>query len=103
MKKSFFLLFLLFVGLNGFTQDKKTLTATFDGFDGNVYSFMDLEDQVFTFDKIDAAVKKNFDLTTEEFLYELFKVTYISEEDENGDVYNKIVGLEIEATDEDED
>lgn len=103
MKKTIFLFFLLFVGLTSFSQEQKTLTATFDGFDGNFYIFMDLEDQTHQFTTIDAAVKEYFDLSTDEYLYELFTVTYTEAKDEDGDALLKIVGLEIQSTDDEDD
>ncbi|MCB9224847.1 MAG: hypothetical protein H6582_11755 [Crocinitomicaceae bacterium] len=103
MKKTIFLFILLFVGFTSFSQEKKTLTATFDGYDGSLYTFMDLEDQVHLFNMVDASVKKNFDLNTDEYLYELFTVTYTEVKDGDGDVLLKIVGLEIQSTDDEDD
>ena len=103
MKKSIFLLFLLISSSAVFSQTKKSIVATYEGFDGTVYSFVDAEEEYHMFDLLDAAVKKQYNLETEEYNYELFKVTYTETTNEEGDVYLKIVGLEIQASDEEDE
>jgi hypothetical protein len=104
MKNLILTCFVLFLGTTAFSQSKgnKTVIATYEGFDGSMYSFYDDQEEYFLFDLVDPTVKESFDLESEELHFELFKVTYTEVKNEEGDILFKIIGLEIQSSEEEE-
>ena len=88
------------------SQDIITVEAIFDGHEDYGYNFIakhnDDEEYTLTFQKVDEAVSKEFDLNSEVFIGTKFKITYKTEtivtkdpdgyEDEN--IVNTIMNLE---------
>ncbi len=86
-----------------FAQSTQTLTAQFQGYDGEVYMFADGED-FYDFHSCAKTVLTTYDLTSEEFVDEVFKISYTIKTDEDGDETWNIQKLEvIEIMDEDEE
>ena len=100
MKTIFMGLFSIFMLVNiGYSQETKTLTATFDGYEEGIYYFSEGENDFYDFGKINAEVLKKFDLNSEEYHNKKFKITYkeetiINEDDDEYEVWT-IVKLEL--------
>ena len=68
MKTIFMGLFSICMLVNiGYSQETKTLTATFNGYEDGIYYFSEGEDDFYDFGKINAEVLKKFDLKSEEY------------------------------------
>ena len=103
MKKVNFVAMLLFLcAFTSFAQDKQTMTGMFEGHNGTAFSFSYGDDEYIYFNECDKEVLKEFDLYGDDLLYEMFTVTYITEENEDGDPILKIIGL-VHIPSEDED
>jgi hypothetical protein len=74
-------LLIAFFTLVSFTsiQDKKTITATFDGIENEAFYFSDDTDTVHVFDAISDETSKKFDLKNEKFIGQNFKISYSTE------------------------
>ena len=100
MKTIFMGLFSIFMLVNiGYSQETKTLTANFEGYEEGIYYFSEGENDFYDFGKINAEVLKKFDLKSEEYHNKKFKITYkeetvINEDDDEYEVWT-IVKLEL--------
>ncbi|MBD3636411.1 MAG: hypothetical protein HUJ25_03640 [Crocinitomicaceae bacterium] len=81
-------------------QEKKKITAMFEGYDGVSYSFSYGDEEYIFFDECADNVLKEFDLSSDEFMYEDFVVTYVVSKNEDEDETYKIVDLLHVKTDE---
>lgn len=86
----------------GQEQENKTVTATFNGYEDGIYYFSDGEDGSYEFEKVDTEVLKAFNLKSEEFIDQQFKITYKEEkyEDEDGIEYETWVIVQLELIEE---
>ncbi|RZS93546.1 hypothetical protein [Aquimarina brevivitae] len=96
MKNLFFIL-LVVVSFNKVAAqaDTQEITGTYEGYEGDSYSFMFIdeygdEDSMF-FEKVKPEILKSFDLKGSKLVGKKFKITYTtevsSETDEDGDTY----------------
>ncbi|AEE18249.1 hypothetical protein JM84_1422 [Dokdonia sp. Hel_I_63] len=98
MKTMFIALFtVVTLALNVQTTD--SVTATFTGYAEGTFYFEDADELTHSFDAMSDAAAKQFDLTTEAFQGQMFKVTYtttseINEDDEEYEVLS-ITALEL--------
>lgn len=102
MKTIFMGLFsiLMFVSIEN-NQETKTITATFDSYEDDIYYFSKANEEYYSFEKINKDVLKKFDLKSDKYINKKFKITYKeelqSEDDEDIDDYEvlRIVKLEL--------
>ena len=82
----------------GYSQETKTLTASFDGLDEGIYYFSEGEDNTYDFEKVNEDVLKKFDLKGEKYHNKKFKITYKEEKgtDKDGEEYEIWVIVKLE-------
>ncbi|MEX1000517.1 MAG: hypothetical protein WDZ35_00230 [Crocinitomicaceae bacterium] len=95
------LLFACTTTLVSFAQELK-IEATYNGFDGTFYTFSDLNDEYYEFSSCAPSVLKEFDLQSEEHIYQYFAVTYVRVEDEDGTYRFEITQLSLVEEEEEE-
>lgn len=94
------LFFTLFTGITLFLNvETETITATFTGYSEDTYYFEDSDELVHSFETLNEAVAKQYDLTTDAYKGKVFKVTYtmtteVNEDDEEYDSFT-IIALEL--------
>ena len=103
MKKLMILLFTMasFAFVNQ-QEEKLTIKATFDGFEEGIYYFTDEEDNSFYFESVSKEAIEKYNLLKEEFLGEMFKVTYKIETktDEYDEEYESYAIIKLELIEE---
>lgn len=57
-------------------EDVKIITATFNGFENGIYTFIDTDKETHYFNRIEDSVSENFDLTGLDFVGDNFKISY---------------------------
>lgn len=103
MKKTIAFLGMILTSTVLFAQNTQTLSAQFQGYDGEIYMFADDVD-FYDFHSCTKTVLTIYDLTSEEFVDKIFKISYTIKTDEDGDETWNIQKLElIEITDKDEE
>ena len=94
MRKSIFILAMLFVAANSLCLgqvQEKSITANFNGMnDQGLYEFIDLDDEIHTFDNIDKEV--DFDLDDEDYIGQSFIITWKESESKMYDENNEPTG-----------
>ncbi len=66
-------------------SQENTITATYDGLEEEIYYFTDEDGNTYSFQSVEDAVLKSYDLSDESLVGRNFKVTYIIEEELDGD------------------
>lgn len=102
MKKAILTFVLICAAAISFGQDTK-IEATYNGFDGTYYTFTDANDEYYEFTSCSPSVLKQFDLHSEELLYEYFVVVFTKIKDEDGEETLEIKSLSIVIDEEDEE
>ena len=100
--KAIILLGLMMVGLGSFAQEDEGVTAYYQGFKDSGYQFMDENEEIITFNKIDAELVEDFGLKTDEYVGELFYITYKVVKSPSGEIL-EVTSLEFIYVDEEED
>lgn len=57
-------------------EDVKIIKATYDGYENEIYTFIDSDKETYYFNRMDAAVKEKFDLTGLDFVGDNFEISY---------------------------
>jgi hypothetical protein len=98
MRKFNLTVVLFFTFLFGFSQTmKRTVTATFQGFESGVYYFEDTEEEFYEFTEINPKILEKYKLKEEDLVDNMFEISYeitliIDEYDEEIETY-KLTGL----------
>ena len=98
------IVFFMFLSLAAFlevpaTQDADLVVeATYNGYMGGNYTFVDADGSVYEFSEIDSEAAKKYDLDAEDFVGKDFTVTYTIDTafDENDDEYDIYVIVDLE-------
>lgn len=101
------IVFFMFLSLAAFLEVPATqetdlvVEATYNGYVGGNYTFVDGDDSVYEFSEIGSKAAKKYDLDTEEFVGKDFKVTYKTDTvfDENEEEYDIYVIVDLELRD----
>lgn len=103
MKKLAIVLTLALASFSSVAQEKSSsMTATYDGYDGSIYTFVDEFDEYHLFDEVTNEVLEKYDLSNDVFTYETFEITYVTTKNGDGDVLLRITNLVLVEIEEDE-
>ena len=101
------IVFFMFLSLAAFLevpapQDTDLVVeATYNGYVGGNYTFVDADDSVYEFSEMESKAAKKYDLDAEDFVGTDVKVTYKTDTvfDENDDEYDIYVIVDLELKD----
>ena len=88
---------IIYIFFMSFNQDL-TIEATFDGYEEEVYYFTVNDEESYEFQDIEESILKKYDLKSDKFIGENFKITYkiVSEIDEFEDEYSTYIITNLE-------
>ena len=102
--KMFFFMFLSLAAFLEVPAPQETdlvVEATYNGYVGGNYTFVDADDSVYEFSEIGLKAAQKYDLDAEDFVGQDFKVTYKTDTafDENDEEYDIYVIVDLELRD----